>query len=84
MQPGEWARTAYDPIGDDRQPEASKARWLIIGVNRERGDLRLEPRDDMGKNGLPGERRETFIAAARAARSAAGEHHAYDEAPTLS
>ena len=70
MQPCERTGMARDPIGDDRQPEAGKARRLGIGIERERGHLRLKSRDDMGDDGSSGERGEAFVLPTHAARSA--------------
>ena len=80
MQPRERTGMAFDPVGDNRQPEASKARRLGIGIDRERGDLRSKSRDDMGDDGLAGERGEAFVLPTHAARSAAGKHDTGDEA----
>ena len=69
-----------DPVGDDRQPEAGKARRLDIGIERERGHLRLKSRDDMGNDGSSGQRGEAFVLPTHAARIAARKHDTGNDA----
>ena len=73
---GERAGLAGQQIGGDRQAEAGEARRIAVGVQDQPADLRRDPLDGMGKQRPSGERAQALVAAAHAARPAAGKQNA--------
>ena len=78
MDPGEWSRLAFEAIFDHRQVKRRKPRHIAIGIDDEVRDLRPQTIDDVREHRLASERQQAFVAAAHAARSAAGEQNADD------
>ena len=81
---GERADEAVDRVGHDRQPEGRKARGIAVGIDDHGADLGPQPADDVGQHGPAGELEQPLVAAAHAARLAAGEHHARHVRPARS
>ena len=57
-------------------PNDGKARGIAVGVEDQPVALRLQPRDHAIENGAAGDLAHRLVAAAHAAREAAGEQHA--------
>ena len=55
-------------------PNAAKRARIVIGVEHDLGDLRPQARDDMGEQRPSAKRQQRLVAAAHAARFAAGKH----------
>ncbi len=78
MDSGERSRLTFDAIVDHRQVKRRKPRDISIGIDDEVGDLRPQTLDDVSEDWSAPERQQAFVAAAHAARSAAGEKNADD------
>src|SRR5262245_55140169 len=78
MDAGERPGETGNAIGDDRETERGEARGIAIGADDHGSDLRLKALDDAGEDRPPPKHPQTFVAAAHAARSAAGEQDGGD------
>src|SRR5262249_58303375 len=74
--PGKRPGETFDRVRYDRESGIGEARGIAIGVEDDRRALRLEPREDALENGLAADAQARLVAAAHAARQAAGEHEA--------
>ena len=73
---GKRAGLAGQDVGGDRQAEGSEAARIAVGVQDQTADLRRDPLDRMGEQRPAGEPAQAFVAAAHAARPAAGKQNA--------
>ena len=76
MDAGKRAHLASEAVRQERQPKLPKARRIVIGVEHDLCHLRAQARDDMGEQRTPAKRQQRLVAAAHAARFAAGKHDA--------
>ena len=65
---------ASEAVRDQRQSKRREAARIVIGVEHDLGDLRAQARDDMGEQRPSAKRQQRLVAAAHAARFAAGKH----------
>ena len=68
---GERSGMTLETIFDHRQVKRCKPRHVAIGIDDEVRDLRTQSIYDVSQHRFCGERQQTFVAAAHAARSAA-------------
>ena len=66
---------AREAVRDQRQSKRREAARIVIGVEHDLGDLRAQSRDDTGEQRTPAKRQQRLVAAAHAARFAAGKHN---------
>jgi len=80
VEPGQDARQrackAFDAVAYHGVGIAKPGR-IAIGVQRNRGNLRLEPVDDMGQHGFAAEHEQALVAAAHPAGLTASKNNTY-------
>ena len=74
MNASERSHLAGETIRNMRQSKHREAGRIVIGVEHDLRDLRREALDDMSEQRLPAKRQQRLVAAAHAARFAAGKH----------
>ena len=67
---------AAKAVCNDWQVKCREPSEIAIGIDDEIRDLGAQTIDDMSENRPTGERQQAFVAAAHAARSAAGKQYA--------
>ena len=75
MNASEWSHLAGETVRQQAAiRNAAKRARIVIGVEHDLRDLRREARNDMGEQRPPAKRQQRLVAAAHAARFAAGKH----------
>ena len=65
---------AGEKIREPAAIQTPRSGRIVIGVEHDLGDLRAQALDDMGEQRPPAKRQQRLVAAAHAARFAAGKH----------